>query len=163
MKLNGVKGKLLFGSLLILSLCGAKVAVADDWRRWHEPRHHHSYRDYRDVNRWHEGYWRHSVISGRLGWYWVVGNEYFYYRAPVYPYPAPYVSEVVVSPTVIQPAPVFVQPPVVTVPVAPAAPVIQQQNLPPVWYYCEASKTYYPYVSKCAGEWKQVPAVPPGK
>ncbi len=127
MKINGFKSKLLFGLVLALSLLGSKVAFADDWRRWHEPRHHHSY------------------------------------RAPVYPYPAPYVSEVLVAPTVVQPAPVVVQPPVVPVPVAPSAPVIQQQNLPPVWYYCEASKTYYPYVSKCAGEWKQVPAVPPGK
>ena len=29
------------------------------------------------------------------------------------------------------------------------------------WYYCTESKTYYPYVTQCAGEWHRVPAQPP--
>ena len=29
------------------------------------------------------------------------------------------------------------------------------------WYYCAESKTYYPYVKQCAGEWQRVPAQPP--
>ena len=29
------------------------------------------------------------------------------------------------------------------------------------WYYCESSKTYYPYVSECKEGWKEVPATPP--
>jgi len=29
------------------------------------------------------------------------------------------------------------------------------------WYYCESSKSFYPYVSQCAAGWKQVPATPP--
>ena len=29
------------------------------------------------------------------------------------------------------------------------------------WYYCAESKTYYPYVNQCAGEWQRVPAQPP--
>ena len=29
------------------------------------------------------------------------------------------------------------------------------------WYYCESSKTFYPYVSTCPEGWKQVPATPP--
>jgi hypothetical protein len=28
------------------------------------------------------------------------------------------------------------------------------------WYYCEASKSYYPYVSTCPTGWKTVPATP---
>ena len=24
------------------------------------------------------------------------------------------------------------------------------------WYYCEASRTYYPYVSECSGGWRKV-------
>ena len=28
------------------------------------------------------------------------------------------------------------------------------------WYYCESSKTYYPYVSECPEGWRQVPANP---
>lgn len=29
------------------------------------------------------------------------------------------------------------------------------------WYYCRDSRTYYPYVRRCAGGWEKVPAVPP--
>jgi Family of unknown function (DUF6515) len=29
------------------------------------------------------------------------------------------------------------------------------------WYYCESSKTYYPYVSECREGWRAVPATPP--
>lgn len=29
------------------------------------------------------------------------------------------------------------------------------------WYYCAESKTYYPYVKQCPGEWQRVPAQPP--
>ena len=29
------------------------------------------------------------------------------------------------------------------------------------WYYCESSKTYYPYVSECKEGWRSVAATPP--
>ncbi|MDE1183508.1 hypothetical protein [Paraburkholderia sp.] len=29
------------------------------------------------------------------------------------------------------------------------------------WYYCDASKTYYPYVKTCQAGWREVPAQPP--
>lgn len=54
------------------------------------------------------------------------------------------------------------------VPVAPA-PVIVQQT-PPIyiepsqsagnWYFCESSKTYYPYVKECSEGWKTVSPTP---
>ncbi|MFC5428946.1 hypothetical protein ACFPTO_09065 [Paraburkholderia denitrificans] len=28
------------------------------------------------------------------------------------------------------------------------------------WYYCDASRTYYPYVKQCASGWRPVPAQP---
>ncbi|WP_233867326.1 hypothetical protein [Paraburkholderia adhaesiva] len=28
------------------------------------------------------------------------------------------------------------------------------------WYFCDASKTYYPYVKECASGWRAVPAQP---
>ncbi len=28
------------------------------------------------------------------------------------------------------------------------------------WYYCDASKTYYPYVKQCSSGWRAVPAQP---
>jgi hypothetical protein len=48
---------------------------------------------------------------------------------------------------------------------APAAPPAQASAPQPpasaTWYYCESSKTYYPYVSQCPEGWRAVPATPP--
>ena len=82
---------------------------------------------------------------------------YYYYPGPVYyaPYP-PYPSY---------------SPPVVDVP----GPIMQQSqptyieqgqnpdnsNSSGNWYYCDASKTYYPYVKECVSGWRAVPATPP--
>ena len=30
-----------------------------------------------------------------------------------------------------------------------------------MWYYCEASRAYYPYVAECKEGWRPVPAIPP--
>lgn len=61
----------------------------------------------------------------------------------------------------------YYYPPVVTVPAAPttyveqgapeAAPAAQPQGY---WYYCDESKTYYPYVKECAGGWRRVTPQP---
>ena len=48
--------------------------------------------------------------------------------------------------------------PVVMAPPAPQ--IIQAQSMPPVWYYCQSSQTYYPYVQLCGEGWRVVPAVP---
>jgi hypothetical protein len=61
----------------------------------------------------------------------------------------------------VAPIPYYYQP-VVAVPVAPANYI--EQGLPSAgpgqssgsWYYCDASKAYYPYVKQCPGEWRQV-------
>jgi hypothetical protein len=29
------------------------------------------------------------------------------------------------------------------------------------WYYCDASRAYYPYVRECPSGWERVPAAPP--
>jgi len=42
-----------------------------------------------------------------------------------------------------------------------AAPATAPPGGSAVWYYCESSKTYYPYVSECKEGWKEVPATPP--
>ena len=39
---------------------------------------------------WRGGHWVHGVHGGRFGWWWAVGPDWFYYDAPVYPYPEPY-------------------------------------------------------------------------
>lgn len=84
--------------------------------RWNDVRHdngHHygqrarvvrpapHYRVYED-RAWHKGRWMHTRYNGRYGWWWVVGNDWRYYNAPVYPYPVnPYASEVVYAPPVV--------------------------------------------------------------
>lgn len=124
----------------------ASIAQADPWHRApHEMRYFHQ----RDIHMWRGGTWFHGPYGGRVGWWWVVGGVYYYYPGPIYPYPDPYVPGVVVT-----------APPVVVAPSAPAPTPVAPQTLPNVWYYCEASKTYYPYVSECAGGWRTVPAQP---
>ncbi|HYL89201.1 MAG TPA: DUF6515 family protein [Burkholderiales bacterium] len=48
-----------------------------------------------------------------------------------------------------------------TPPPAPAAAAAQPTQAAGTWYYCESSKTYYPYVQQCPEGWKSVPASPP--
>ena len=92
-----------------------------------------------DLHRWRGGHWAHTRHGGRLGWWWVVGGVWYFYPAPIYPYPDPYV------------------PPVVVTPEPPAA-----QAPPQYWYYCPSRKSYYPYVTSCPEGWMQVvPQVPP--
>ncbi|KPJ34620.1 hypothetical protein BMUNKI379_12125 [Burkholderia multivorans] len=78
------------------------------------------------------------------------------YVGPGYPYGYP-----------VLPAPYYYAPPVVAVPVEPAPPPQyvekdqpQPGGDPDVWYYCDASKHYYPYVKTCKSGWRSVPARP---
>ncbi len=94
-----------------------------------------------DWNVWRGGHWNQGRHDGRLGWWWVVGPSWYFYPAPIYPYPNPW-----------EPPPVvMVNPPVGSVPPPPPT---------QYWYYCEASKGYYPYVATCPAGWVQVPATP---
>ena len=111
--------------------------------RWHRGNIHRFEAHDRII--WRGGHWQHARYGGRLGWWWIVGPSWYFYSRPIYPYPDPYQPSVIVemskesqSTTAAAPAP---------------------QN----WYYCEASKDYYPYVSACPGGWKTVPATPPSQ
>jgi hypothetical protein len=88
---------------------------------------------------WRGGHWFHGPHNGRMGWWWIAGGTYYFYPAPVYPYPSPW------------------EPPAVELVTPPA-------NSPPpatqYWYFCQASNSYYPYVATCPGGWQQVPATP---
>jgi hypothetical protein len=64
----------------------------------------------------------------------------------------------ITQPRVVYSEPVYVhRAPIITAP--PPQPFLAQ-NLPPVWYYCQSSQTYYPYVQTCQEAWKIVPASP---
>ncbi len=52
--------------------------------------------------------------------------------------------------------PRYAYPPVVVAP----PPVVVQPS-PHYWYYCDASRAYYPYVQHCPGGWRQVLPTPP--
>jgi hypothetical protein len=137
--------------LLLASAGISQTAQAEGWRGRGEIHHFHE----RDIHFWRGGNWYHGPYGGRVGWWWIVGGVYYYYPAPLYPYPDPYIP----GPMVVAP-PVVAAPPAVPAPAPSPAQTVQAQNLPSVWYYCEASKTYYPYVSECPAGWKTVPATP---
>jgi hypothetical protein len=86
----------------------------------------------------------------------------FYFGVPMYgpAYYPPYYSPYYASPYYYPPAVVTPAPPVYVeqrpVQVAPQA---AQGD----WYYCAASKSYYPYVSECVSGWQRVPAQPPSR
>ncbi len=98
--------------------------------RWHDTdiRRFHEH----DLDRWRAGAWRHGWRDGHVGWWWVVGDVWYFYPAPVYPYPDPY------------------QPPMASTP-PPDAP-------PAVYYFCDSLRGYYPYVPSCPTGWRVVPA-----
>lgn len=52
-------------------------------------------------------------------------------------------------------------PPVVAYAPLPQPMVLTAQPQPAVWYYCEASGKYFPYVQECPTGWQIQPATPP--
>lgn len=84
-----------------------------------------------------------------LGYY---GLPYYGSVYPTYPYAAP----VYAYPPVATQPPVYVE--------QGAVPGVQAQNpVPADWFYCAASRAYYPYVTECPGGWQRVPAQPPSR
>jgi hypothetical protein len=90
---------------------------------------------------WAGGEWRHTWHGGRFGWWWWVDNDWYLYPEPVYPYPPP--------------DPYGAQSPAMMPPPEPLPPP------PHYWYHCDAPAGFYPYVSRCPGGWRPVPATPP--
>jgi hypothetical protein len=95
-----------------------------------------------DIVIWRGGHWFHGRHAHRFGWWWVVDGLWYWYPAPVFPYPDPYTPPIIVQ----------------TLPTTPPPP---PQPPAPVWYYCAQPAGYYPYVPECPSGWKTVPARPP--
>ena len=84
---------------------------------------------------------------------------------PYYAYPYPYAYPYGYS-TYVYPAPAYAYPPAVVGSysspayveggAAQAAPGQVQGD----WYYCAASRSYYPYVTECPAGWQRVPSQP---
>jgi hypothetical protein len=141
---------LLLGILLTISLpvlADHRDGFGNGSRDGHwEGREIHRFGE-RDMAIWRGGHWRHARYGGRLGWWWIAAGVWYFYPAPVYPYPDPYTPPVTV---------INQQPPVVVAPQANAP--AQPQQAPQMWYYCNSAKGYYPYVPSCSEGWQAVPA-----
>jgi len=105
-----------------------------DWN--HHSAHRFSGHDFahlsgHDRDLWRHGSWRHERHGNRFGWWWFAGDAWYFYDAPVYPYPG-YVSDN----------------------------YYEEEYSPDsgdqYWYYCEDPAGYYPYVQACNGPWEPV-------
>lgn len=119
---------LILASAVLVSLTSSPVFADND--RWHGDIHRFHEHDY---DHWRGGNWFNGFHDGRNGWWWVVDGIWYYYPAPIYPYPDPYTPPVVIA----TPAPV-----------APAPPSYV--------YYCRNPAGYYPYVPLCTVHWRKV-------
>jgi len=87
-----------------------------------------------------------TVVVGSVPYYYA--NDMYYVEAPggyAVAEPPPGVDEAGAAPAA--------SPPQAGPSAAPSASA--------TWYYCESSKTYYPYVSECKEGWRAVAATPP--
>jgi hypothetical protein len=87
---------------------------------------------------WRQGHWYHGLEGGRFGWWWWADGGWFWYDAPIYPYPTD------ISDTVVDDAPPG------------AAPGTGFS-----WWYCDNPAGYWPYVRSCATPWQAVSPSPP--
>jgi hypothetical protein len=98
---------------------------------------------------------------------WVSGVPYYYANETYYTTsPGGYVVANAPAAGTYVEAPQTTQAP--QAPPAPPAPAAQAAPAAPAapaaastWYYCDSSKTYYPYVASCKEGWKAVPASAP--
>lgn len=91
-----------------------------------------------------------ALTVGGVPYYYA--DDVYYVQAPGgYAVAAPPANTVEIAPQ----TPAAPPPPQAAVPGA--AP---QSSTSAIWYYCESSKTYYPYVSECREGWRIVPATP---
>jgi hypothetical protein len=102
---------------------------------YHPYRFHHDFAHFTpyEMGLWRHGHWYHSWHDGRYGWWWAVNGLWYFYAAPIYPFPG-YVSSYYWMPPVA-PAPVYA---------------------PGFWYYCSATGGYYPNVPTCPVPWTPV-------
>jgi hypothetical protein len=106
--------------------------------------------------------------AAHLGVYIGGGVPYYY---PVAPVPYYYGAPVVVAPPPPPQAPDYIEQgqtqgampqQEAQGPAAPQGDAAggEQQGSGDTWYYCDESKTYYPYVKECSSGWRAVPAQP---
>lgn len=95
----------------------------------------HRFREH-DYGSWRKGRWTHARHNGRLGWWWIVGDLWYFYTAPIYPHPDPYTPSTVI----VESSPIIVR------------------TAQPHYWYCSNPEGYYPYVPLCYSAWTKVVA-----
>ncbi len=83
---------------------------------------------------WQHGNWHHGRHHGRLGWWFVADDFWYFYDAPIYPYPG-YVSYYYDDGYYGDQSDYY-------------------------WYWCDDPEGYYPYVQECNGPWRPVAPTP---
>jgi len=85
---------------------------------------------------WQGGRWRYVWHRGHRGWWWIVGDVWFFYPAPIFPYPL-YIGSLDYYD------------------------YYDRYGTPDYyWYYCTNPQGYYPYIQECIGTWHAVPPAP---
>lgn len=121
----------------------------------------------------HAARWNVGVFLGPPAPYYYPPVPAPYYYAPYSPYPPfpPYPAYAPYPPAYYGP-PVDYGPPVVIQPPEPDVYIERSQTAPlntqrassgRTWWYCAASKSYYPYVKECSSGWREVPNAPEQK
>ncbi|CAN7423505.1 hypothetical protein LJR230_002609 [Trinickia sp. LjRoot230] len=124
----------------------------------------------------HAAHWNVGVFLGPQPYYYPAAPAPYvpyspyppYYYAPYPPpvvqpyYPPAYYAP---PPVVIQPAEpdVYIERSQVTPGQGQAAAPAQKSSSGGTWWYCDASKSYYPYAKDCSSGWREVPSAPPGR
>ena len=81
-------------SVVLMAIALPALGQARPGPVWHGGiEHFHEH----DIVVWRGGRWFHGWHGNRLGWWWIVGPAWYWYPAPVYPYPNPYTPPVVVQ------------------------------------------------------------------
>jgi hypothetical protein len=96
--------------------------------------------------------------GGRVHFGVVVGAPFYspwYHSYPYYYYPSPYYYPSYAPVVIERSPPVYIEQ---STPLPAQAPQPAPANY---WYYCAASKGYYPYVNECPSGWQKVLPQPP--
>jgi len=134
---------------LALGSAGAQSAHQSHGRERYVFRGHDVHRFHNDeLIRWRGGRWNNSCFGGRCGWWWLAAGQWYFYDAPIYPYPQVVSGIGFVDPAYVEPAPAVMAAP------NSAAP-------PQFWYYCDNPEGYFPAVQTCNISFRQVPPPPP--
>jgi hypothetical protein len=123
-----------------------------DFRGFHgDPRHW----DARHFAMWRGGGWHHGCYFGRCGWWWLVDGVWYWYAAPVYPFPlvvsAIVAADIAAAATMAPPLPGPGPAPYMPAPPPPPPG-------PTTYWFCASSGAYYPAVPTCTTPWQPVPA-----